>query len=142
MTARSDSDILYCEGIHCIFGMGPHIPGSILEYIRQRGDSNPCGQSPMDFESISLTTRTHCLRGRQASPAPSSFSRKRQQEKWNLYPGDHAALSPLALSRKPEGVRNKVYSSVTASLDATQSPQWGSNPRPYAYEAYALPTEL
>ena len=28
---------------------------------RQRGDSNPCGQSPMDFESISLTTRTYCL---------------------------------------------------------------------------------
>ena len=36
---------------------------------RQRGDSNPCGQSPMDFESISLAARTHCLlqyRGRQA----------------------------------------------------------------------------
>ena len=29
--------------------------------IRQRGDSNPCGQSPMDFESISLAARTHCL---------------------------------------------------------------------------------
>ena len=28
---------------------------------RQRGDSNPCGQSPMDFESISLTARTQCL---------------------------------------------------------------------------------
>ena len=28
---------------------------------RQRGDSNPCGQSPMDFESISLAARTHCL---------------------------------------------------------------------------------
>jgi hypothetical protein len=27
---------------------------------RQRGDSNPCGQSPMDFESISLAARTHC----------------------------------------------------------------------------------
>ena len=27
---------------------------------RQRGDSNPCGQSPMDFESISLTARTNC----------------------------------------------------------------------------------
>ena len=27
---------------------------------RQRGDSNPCGQSPMDFESISLTARTQC----------------------------------------------------------------------------------
>ena len=27
------------------------------------------------------------------------------------------------------------------SLDQ-RSPQWGSNPRPYAYEAHALPTEL
>jgi hypothetical protein len=27
---------------------------------RHRGDSNPCGQSPMDFESISLATRTQC----------------------------------------------------------------------------------
>ena len=26
---------------------------------RHRGDSNPCGQSPMDFESISLAARTH-----------------------------------------------------------------------------------
>ena len=31
--------------------------------FRQRGDSNPCGQSPMDFESISLAARTHCLGG-------------------------------------------------------------------------------
>jgi hypothetical protein len=32
---------------------------------RHLGDSNPCGQSPMDFESISLATRTKChvLRG-------------------------------------------------------------------------------
>ena len=28
---------------------------------RQRGDLNPCGQSPMDFESITLATRSHCL---------------------------------------------------------------------------------
>ena len=27
---------------------------------RHRGDSNPCGQSPMDFESISLAARTQC----------------------------------------------------------------------------------
>ena len=31
-------------------------PGS-----RHRGDSSPCGQSPMDFESISLAARTQCL---------------------------------------------------------------------------------
>ena len=30
--------------------------------IRHLGDSNPCGQSPADFESASLTTRTRCLR--------------------------------------------------------------------------------
>jgi hypothetical protein len=30
------------------------------EAKRHRGDSNPCGQSPMDFESISLTARTQC----------------------------------------------------------------------------------
>ena len=29
--------------------------------FRQRGASNPCGQSPMDFESISLATRANCL---------------------------------------------------------------------------------
>ena len=28
---------------------------------RHRGDLSPCGQSPMDFESISLAARTHCL---------------------------------------------------------------------------------
>ena len=27
---------------------------------QHQGDSNLCGQSPMDFESISLTARTHC----------------------------------------------------------------------------------
>ena len=32
---------------------------------RHRGDSNPCGQSPMDFESISLAARTQCLNVRQ-----------------------------------------------------------------------------
>ena len=31
---------------------------SVSHASRQRGDSNPCGQSPMDFESISLTART------------------------------------------------------------------------------------
>ena len=37
-----------------------HKQGCICVIIRQRGDSNPCGQSPMDFESISLAARTHC----------------------------------------------------------------------------------
>ena len=38
---------------------GPHCWRECMH--RQRGDSNPCGQSPMDFESISLAARTHCL---------------------------------------------------------------------------------
>ena len=36
-----------------------HLPTSLP--MRHRGDSNPCGQRPMDFESISLATRTQCL---------------------------------------------------------------------------------
>ncbi len=39
----------------------PHHGAESAHTKRQRGDSNPCGQSPMDFESISLTARTHCL---------------------------------------------------------------------------------
>ena len=34
--------------------------GPKLTSTRHRGDSNPCGQSPMDFKSISLTARTQC----------------------------------------------------------------------------------
>ena len=34
---------------------------SIQNGNRHRGDSNPCGQSPMNFESISLAARTQCL---------------------------------------------------------------------------------
>ena len=35
--------------------------GSMSLCNRHRRDSNPCGQSPMDFESISLAARTQCL---------------------------------------------------------------------------------
>ena len=35
---------------------------------RHRGDSNPCGQSPMDFESISLAAQTQCLLPALCSP--------------------------------------------------------------------------
>ena len=37
--------------------IGP--PGETI-HKRHRGDSNPCGQSPMDFESIFFTARTQC----------------------------------------------------------------------------------
>ena len=43
---------------------GHHIPARQhrdVHAMRHRGDSNPCGQSPMDLESISLATRTQCL---------------------------------------------------------------------------------
>ena len=38
----------------------PTKSNNIARTMRQRGDLNPCGQSPMDFESITLTTRSHC----------------------------------------------------------------------------------
>ena len=34
---------------------------SLMRTNRHRGDSNPCGQRPMDFEPISSATRTQCL---------------------------------------------------------------------------------
>ena len=34
------------------------------------------------------------------------------------------------------------YSGRQTVADGEESPLWGSNPRPYAYEAHALPTEL
>ena len=40
---------LDCSGHYLAFGKKRH-----------RGDSNPCGRSPMDFESISLAARTQC----------------------------------------------------------------------------------
>ena len=61
-------------------------PREYLDKCRQRGDLNPCGQSPMDFESITLTTRSHCP-GRNYSRkhtsvrsiAPRPQMRKRQR---------------------------------------------------------------
>jgi hypothetical protein len=40
---------------------------------RHRKDSNPCGQSPMDFESISLAARTQCLAMEERSCATKLF---------------------------------------------------------------------
>ena len=42
---------------------------------RHRGDSNPCGQSPMDFESISLAALTQCLRHRSPAMLPRAPGR-------------------------------------------------------------------
>ena len=42
----------------CFHSFWQHLRGK--RKARQRGDLNPCGQSPMDFESITLATRSHC----------------------------------------------------------------------------------
>ena len=42
------------------------VPLAATHTDRQRGDLSPCGQSPMDFESITLATRSHC----QLPPTP------------------------------------------------------------------------
>ena len=47
-------------GKHAWWSMPMHLPLT-PKAMRHRRDSNPCGQSPMDFESISLATRTQCL---------------------------------------------------------------------------------
>ena len=48
---------------HVITTAQPSVPDAHTQApqaSRQLGDLNPCGQSPMDFESITLTTRSNC----------------------------------------------------------------------------------
>ena len=45
--------------VHALWAGVQSFPATLKEK-RHRGDSNPCGQSPIDFESISLTARTQC----------------------------------------------------------------------------------
>ena len=64
---------------------------------RHRGDSNPCGQSPMDFESISLAARTqcHCLGFMSATdPAMLSFGNWQLQFVSYLIISSNQASSP------------------------------------------------
>ena len=85
---------------------------------RHRGDLNPCGQSPMDFESISLATRTQChvpsplpLRDRRQQTAPPSHvcgvthmvDTRDSGWVWPLGPVAHAATA-LTAKRKQLGV--------------------------------------
>ena len=63
-------------GRHPAFGLAAQGPSG-MQWLcggrkRHRGDSNPCGQSPMDFESISLAARTQCL-ACQAHPGGRFF---------------------------------------------------------------------
>ena len=62
---------------------------------RQRGDSNPCGQSPMDFKSISLTARTQC---RVDAPAKQDRRRNTQKPAYCSISGlvaEYIVLSPM-----------------------------------------------
>ena len=49
---------------------------------RHRGDSSSCGQSPMDFESISLAARTQChaRHARPVRPPPYEEDEEKQHE--------------------------------------------------------------
>ena len=58
--------------------------------MRHRGDSNPCGQSPMDFESISLTARTQCLKVLRPTSSPSK--NLRSQTKHSAFKSQRAAF--------------------------------------------------
>ena len=61
--------------------------------MRHRGDSNPCGQSPMDFESISLTARTQCL---EVSFSRSQYSVAHFRYIVRVSGGKKLETSPLA----------------------------------------------
>jgi hypothetical protein len=52
---------------------GERLRFSLREKKRHRGDSIPCGQSPMDFESISVAARTQCLAMKERSCATRLF---------------------------------------------------------------------
>ena len=60
----ADSDKLTAPGFASKFAQDIHAFQNTCianQQMRHLGDLNPCGQSPMDFESISLAARTKCL---------------------------------------------------------------------------------
>ena len=66
---------------------------------------------------------------------------------WKSHPGDkHGRLVRYPYTTCASASQHHaVHCASTLSAARgfrTKSPQWGSNPRPYAYEAHALPTEL
>ena len=96
---------------------------------RQRGDSNPCGQSPMDFESISLTTRTHCLRDGQASFTWRDIPMKGRQ--WNLSARTAADLPNPSLQScqaGPNESRKKCSLGEAPEIRNTDASQRGAEP--------------
>ena len=62
-SAERQADMLFCTGCSTSPSGGVYRTTNKVAARpkRQRGDSNPCGQSPMDFWSITLATRSRCL---------------------------------------------------------------------------------
>ena len=112
---------------------------------RQRGDSNPCGQSPMDFESISLAARTHCLavcvparqpRATRFAAAPRQAANENHLERTGRAPASrppslgHAAAPRQA--RRPKSRRPPL-----PERSATLRAKWASIGAPPVFVAVA-----
>ena len=99
------------EQLHCFKQPGGRaVLVSIFSFLRDtnrhRGDSNPCGQRPMDFESISLATRTQCLvmylriteihaRSVRSSPVISVFGEQAQMtRKFSSAADNYIGITP------------------------------------------------
>ena len=53
-------DVSLIEHAGCSAAVGSRTALSAERKLRHRGDSSPCGQSPMDCESIPLAARAQC----------------------------------------------------------------------------------
>ena len=94
--------------------------GPVAQWIRHRPtEPGIAGSSPA---GVILSTED-AGKATEKAKEPRASQRRRKQG-GRRYGDDHGPL--LA----PE------------SVERSMSPLWGSNPRPYAYEAHALPTEL
>ena len=96
---------------------------------RHRGDSNPCGQSPMDFKSISLTARTQC-HGKYQDPRRrfnhhlESFVDAGQ---WcNLHTGPPPGLQAVLLVSRPSILTTQILPDLS---DAQKLHKYPSPPR-------------
>ena len=95
------------------YGQGAAIPHRQTKKQRHRRDLNSRGQSPVDFESTSLTTRTRCL-GRSTGPPPRTRTR--------------TSLSPMQLAGRGDGTKRERRGSPGAST-ARESPHWDRDQR-------------
>ena len=90
----------------------------------------------MPHTSISLVVcLRYCTLPRACPPSVSGSGNKKIWTHWDLNPGPSACgADVIPLHHAPVHILRTVCK--------RHSPLWGLNPRPYAYEAYALPTEL